>query len=541
MTTLKKLLSLPRFSDLTLLTCKIDELNQPVDSIEVTETPDVEHYIPANVFLLTTAMSFKDNQRDLIPFIDSLKRANVACLAIKTNRFLGEIDSEVLDYARSVDFPIVSIPGRYPLGSLLHQLLNIIWGTNQEETSFALDIQRKFSDLLIQGAENPVIIDEFSRIIKSPILLLNPFKEVITNSKQFNNINHPVESYVEQVKDVISHSGGQEGLFTVSHPSGEKVKILLKDLYVHNYYPHYLVIFSPERLPFPNSTLTIEQAGLVLTFNLFKNVKLVESRLSIEADFFREVKQVKHQIDMTNGDDKELVNKFGYKLSNFYQIISVFEKGTLESSHYSKKQEDMIKLISIWLRDHIQEYFKDAIAVHSQSKNEILIILQRDPNNLEEQLIVLHDYFYKTLAIELIFSVGNSYDSIEDINRSYTQSQLNLQDIDAHSPNTVTFFKDQGLYHLFNNLDNNQVYNFCRSILKDLAFPTENNLVDLRQTLAVYLDCQCEITKTAEILYIHRNTVSYRIKRCEEILKMKIDTPENSLNLRLALALSKYE
>ena len=53
-----------------------------------------------------------------------------------------------------------------------------------------------------------------------------------------------------------------------------------------------------------------------------------------------------------------------------------------------------------------------------------------------------------------------------------------------------------------------------------------------------YLDQQCEITKTAEMLFIHRNTVKYRIKKCEELLNNNIDHPEFSLQLRVALFLS---
>ena len=78
-----------------------------------------------------------------------------------------------------------------------------------------------------------------------------------------------------------------------------------------------------------------------------------------------------------------------------------------------------------------------------------------------------------------------------------------------------------------------------RSILKDFAYPKDQYNLDLRNTLKVYLDNQCEISNTAKKMFIHRNTVIYRIERCEEVLGMKINTPENSMNLRIALALSE--
>ncbi|MCP6559167.1 helix-turn-helix domain-containing protein, partial [Klebsiella pneumoniae] len=58
-------------------------------------------------------------------------------------------------------------------------------------------------------------------------------------------------------------------------------------------------------------------------------------------------------------------------------------------------------------------------------------------------------------------------------------------------------------------------------------------------TLKMYMDYQCDITKTAKKMFIHRNTVKYRIKNCEEILGCTVEDPFNSLNIRLALYASE--
>ena len=72
MKTLVDLLELPRFSDLVLLTDKTTA-NLEVDSIEITETPDISLYIPEKTFLLTTAMIYQEHQTDLFALIDSLQ------------------------------------------------------------------------------------------------------------------------------------------------------------------------------------------------------------------------------------------------------------------------------------------------------------------------------------------------------------------------------------------------------------------------------------------------------------------------------------
>ena len=82
MTTMNELLSIPRFSDLKMLTAGAD-LSRTVKSIEISESPDIAFYIPKHVFLLTTAMSYKDNPEGLISLIDSLIRVESAGLGIR--------------------------------------------------------------------------------------------------------------------------------------------------------------------------------------------------------------------------------------------------------------------------------------------------------------------------------------------------------------------------------------------------------------------------------------------------------------------------
>ncbi|WP_313469723.1 PucR family transcriptional regulator ligand-binding domain-containing protein, partial [Carnobacterium sp.] len=198
MTTLKELIAIPRFSSLKSLTAE-HHLDHVVDSIEITETPDVAFYIPKNVFILTTAMIFKDDQEKMIPFIDSLVRVNSAGLGIKAGRFIDKIDQKVLDYANKVGLPIIQVPSTAPLGSLLHQLLSYLWNTKTEQISYALDIQKRFSTLLMNDASTARFIAEFGKMVKTPVILLNPFRKVIAYSKHFHHSSKPAEYFVEQV------------------------------------------------------------------------------------------------------------------------------------------------------------------------------------------------------------------------------------------------------------------------------------------------------------------------------------------------------
>jgi DNA-binding PucR family transcriptional regulator len=56
---------------------------------------------------------------------------------------------------------------------------------------------------------------------------------------------------------------------------------------------------------------------------------------------------------------------------------------------------------------------------------------------------------------------------------------------------------------------------------------------------AYYLDCCCDIMRTASMLYLHRNTVKYRIHKISTLLGYDISDSNESTNLIVACAVSR--
>jgi len=541
MISFKELLQTPRFSDLKLLTDPEILNDDIIDSVEITETPDVEKYIPEDVLILTTAMVFQDKQEDLIPFIDSLVRANTIGLGIKSGRFLTRVDDEVIAYANKVNFPIMIIPNHYPLGSLLHQIMNLVWETKREEIDFALDIQKRFSDLLIQDASNDLLVNEFSRMIKSPIILLDPFGQIISRSPHFKNHTQQAEYYVEATFDERQKANREYGSIIVSEADGKKRHLSLVEIDVHSYFPHYLIIIDPEKVPYPTSIFAFEQAALVFQFNLYKNQKVDESSYANEAYFFSDLLNSQVQDSFIGTNWSSVSRNYGYIQTDYYKVIHISSKNIVREINNSNtlKTREQSLLSYRWLRKNIGDYFNHALAIWRLKNNEIVLILQEDSDNLTEKLLDIAEKIDKLISYQLIFSIGHSFTKWHQIEQSYTQAKLAYNERQTvKEMETVAYYRDNGMEQLFNNLGQNEIIYFCKSALKELAYPTEDSKWDLRNTLDTYLKNQGEITKTSNELFIHRNTVKYRINRCEEILGVKVDDPEASLDIRLALQLS---
>lgn len=78
----------------------------------------------------------------------------------------------------------------------------------------------------------------------------------------------------------------------------------------------------------------------------------------------------------------------------------------------------------------------------------------------------------------------------------------------------------------------------CMEILRPLK--PEKGDVDLRKTLAAYLlDGDSSVTRTAELLYLHKNTIKYRLQRSSELLGFRPDKMPECMKLYRAAAVHR--
>lgn len=533
---LNDILKLPRFNDLKLLTDPQTIVNKLVASVEITETPDVEFFISNDVIVLSTAMYFENQQELLIPFIDSLIRAKSPALAIKTDRFLnGKIIPEVINYANNVNFPLIDIPDRYQLGDLMRQFSNIIMDNKQEEITFALDIQKQFSALLLNDASIDQLITEFSFIFKNPVILLDPFHQLIAQSSYFQRAKIDVRGIVAQVAP-FSDKNLPNNSYHLIQINNKKLQISVNQISLFKYFSYYLLILNPETIPYPISDFALEQASLIISYQLYKQFKLNE------ADSDNKSHYILNAIIDSNGKVSQLFKNSDHAdviLSQFYQFIEVHEEEAIHHKTKSVFLQEKNKLIYNWLIQHKDKYFQNAVILRRESNDNPLILIQHPLDNLDEVLEEIRQFISQTMPINLLFSISEPIYHHDDLKLALTQARLSfeerLQDKDL-SP--IKYFNHLGLAHLFQKVPSQDIIYFCKSILKELAFPNSEGLIDLRNTLTVYLENQCETTTTANQLIIHRNTVKYRIKKCEEILMRPVNNPKFSLELRVALAIS---
>lgn len=537
---LAEVLALPRFSDLQLLSSH-SNLTQPLESVEITETPDVADFIPKNVMILTTAMIYKDDQEKLKPFIDSLKQAECTALGIKVGRFLDEISPEIVAYASAVDLPLIKIPSTQPLGGLLHEIVGYLRDSKTEQMSVAFDIQKRFSTLLMQDVDATRFIAEFAKILNAPIILLSPWQQVIAHSNYFYGNQKSAEFFIKQLsKDHFQQLAQEKKIFRLQDERQENIQVAGFPIRVNDYFPYYLLVLSPEQIPYPISEFAIDQAILVLTFMLFKNQKIAESFEHLKTDFLDRLLDTHQEALSKHQNWLELWKNYRLINSDYYQLAIVYGVTKPENETHIRYQQAEGQLIFQWLKEQLPEILPDVALFKLKNRNKSILIFQSKKNDHLMILQNLAERLQQTLPITIRFALGNAYENLEDLPNSYIEASSTLEaSLHAQKPATVQLFHPKGLAGLFEKIGTEDVEYFCQQQLKELAYPTEPTLQELRKTLKVFLDFNCEITKTANALYLHRNTIKYRMNQCEKLLDTSIQEPETSLLLRVALELSE--
>ena len=537
---LAEVLALPRFSDLQLLSSH-SNLTQPLESVEITETPDVADFIPKNVMILTTAMIYKDDQEKLKPFIDSLKQAECTALGIKVGRFLDEISPEIVAYASAVDLPLIKIPSTQPLGGLLHEIVGYLRDSKTEQMSVAFDIQKRFSTLLMQDVDATRFIAEFAKIFNAPIILLSPWQQVIAHSNYFYGNQKSAEFFIKQLsKDHFQQLAQEKKIFRLQDERQENIQVAGFPIRVNDYFPYYLLVLSPEQIPYPISEFAIDQAILVLTFMLFKNQKIAESFEHLKTDFLDRLLDTHQEALSKHQNWLELWKNYRLINSDYYQLAIVYGVTKPENETHIRYQQAEGQLIFQWLKEQLPEILPDVALFKLKNQNKSILIFQSKKNDHLMILQNLAERLQQALPITIRFALGNAYENLEDLPNSYIEASSTLEaSLHAQKPATVQLFHPKGLAGLFEKIGTEDVEYFCQQQLKELAYPTEPTLQELRKTLKVFLDFNCEITKTANALYLHRNTIKYRMNQCEKLLGTSIQEPKTSLLLRVALELSE--
>ena len=192
-------------------------------------------------------------------------------------------------------------------------------------------------------------------------------------------------------------------------------------------------------------------------------------------------------------------------------------------------------------RKKLFEEYRNTVILLPEIKNyRYVFLVQGNTNDLTEKLRYYYDKLKTMLQVKVNFSYGNRMSEIEAIKYSYFEALESYKSgEERNNISYIKYYKTKNAAELLKTLSRDQVEGFCLYNLRTLAYPENMRTLELRNTLKTYLELKCNITETSNKMFIHRNTVKYRIKKCEEILDREIDDSDFIFQLQLSLILTE--
>lgn len=126
--------------------------------------------------------------------------------------------------------------------------------------------------------------------------------------------------------------------------------------------------------------------------------------------------------------------------------------------------------------------------------------------------------------------IGQVYNNPVNLYRSYQEAKVAFE-LGLLLKNEFQFFHDLGLERVLYKHDLQDLKEFYQHIVGDLVKYDEDNQSELMETLENFANHQFDLKQTSEAIFLHRNTLRYRIKKIEEILDIKLDDMNNRLNI----------
>lgn len=527
-----ELFLIPMFSEFKLVAGE-KGAGRELRNVNMMDAPDIIDYLKPADWLITTGYHLQNNPQFFCELVKQMAGRGCAALGVKTRRFMNGIPDEVIQLANELSFSLIDLPNSISLVDIANQTLTTILAARTKELQFAIDTHQQFTEHIMSGEGTDRLLRRLSDMIGFPTALLDSYFKVIAASA------HPSlhSKLSEQLSEVEASFFQLKTHYSSFSLINTRQTCTLFVLYTYKKKRYFLLIggFVPQsdRL----LTLTVEQASNVLAFELMKDEALKQTDRKVRDAFFSNLVTGSFSAEEMSSRAKE------FQLSKGKMSICAVGELDIDAEpisfiHFQMETNEVYEYLEgeigalpfpghLFVRDHVCVLIFEITA----SQENGLRFLKPYLSKIQERV---ERFFPHTLS----FGLSNIFSDISDIPDAYHQAIDALHaGVQMGLRSFIQTYQSKGLTDLLHQIPTEDLNKLYQEVLQSLAFPDKEEDRALLHTLYVYLESNCQISETAKKLYVHRNTVIYRIDKCEQLLGKDLKNPDATFQLRFALRL----
>ncbi|MEQ6390484.1 helix-turn-helix domain-containing protein [Bacillaceae bacterium S4-13-58] len=385
-----------------------------------------------------------------------------------------------------------------------------------------------FVEDLLTASNNGLngISDALSTLLHTPVIITDSLYHILSMS-QFEYKNDGLQVMVEPSpyqEDSMLHEcflvtkNGKESALRCIISFDQKVEGFL------------FAVGNPQKM----ETSLLKLATSLCSMNIKKNVEIVKEKKRYKDAFL-------YNLLYGNMKEKADIVSYGHLWRwDFEEPMTVIVFSIEEYNMYTDDKNLIEALFYIVKKALTQHQFTPILL---KKRNEVTVIfptVTQSDNQKEDLTQLIHFILNQTKDTQLEdrvrCGIGRTYENPVEIFRSYQEAKV-AYELGLLLNISLPFFEDLGLERILYKHDLQDLKEFYYHVLGRIeALDVGKELMITIEQLAKN---QFDLKRTSDAMFIHKNTLRYRIKKIEEVLQQKLDDVETRLNISAALKIKQ--
>lgn len=533
-----------------IIICGENGLDNIVKSVTVMDVPDISKWLKGNEFLLTNAFAIKDDIVAQKKLISDLKSKNVAALGIKLKRFIDEVPEEMIRLSNMYNIPIVELPPEISWIDVIEPVMQEIINNQLKILEDTIQINNELMATASNSTDLDTLCKSVEKLISRPIAIIDSKLNLIEKSDNpiwqtidFQSLNNDsISPYVFSNEITVN-----KNIYNLNNKQFQAtdMNVLLSPIEKNKVNYGYIMVLIKDK---PNDLknhdiLCLGQASILALLEL----TIKSSMENISRIFYNSF--LSTLIDGTFSDKEEIFSRAKFIGKTVYEKYSIILINLSGFKNYTLKLKDT-EINEVMMdnlnRNLINTLYRSIPQISDALiyfKNDFLVLFLPDKDgvssNFKKTIVNIQKLLSTYIKDKTIkIGVGDVHDILH-IHKSYNEANTSLKLTEIFINKNIIYFDDLGILKIFidknNNIDIDTLKKYHDNIILPLLTSDAKNDSNLFETLDTFVKYNFSIPKTSESLFVHKNTLRFRLNKIEDLLNISLNNSEDIFNITLSL------
>lgn len=513
-------------------------VDHPITSLNMMESPDVINWVKSGQFIISTGYCIRDDIKVQKQIILDLSRAGCAGLAIKIMRFFRTIPQHMIDLAEEQGFPLFEIPDNYNISEVMNNINQTVYAKKLEEMEIAYRIFNTFAEAAVSGSEAEVI-RQLGMLAHSDVVAS------YLNWRRFASYISPtIDLQAEELAAEETHVDFTS--YQIEEGQATKTVVLERE---RTFYRHlfpicynglprgYISIWNQRQEMARNEKIAARSAANIIAILLEKKHRDAESQYSQKEIFLLDEicnRVQSERVALSRASAANMDTEWCYRCIILKKIDNVKSKGYTDIK--AKEAEILKQEIRVaYPHSSLIQVENNLVAILGQSGAEIQV-------ETEAFVAFVREKLWKNTEA-LLIGIGGCY-PISKLHVSYKQAKeaikIYLLRKNEYRENIIYYDSIKVPAYLI-TMEEEKRHDLHKRIIKRIEEYDFEHGSELLWTMKAYFRNNANISQTARQLFIHRNTLLFRLEKIENLLGVSFDNQDDLFMMNMALRLQPYK